>query len=92
MILQDSEVSAEYKEQMIKVVRLFDTIFNGEARGADRKVGFVLLAFPFDNGGNQELLQKLNYMSNGARREDIVCLFKEMIARFEGQPQVTGTA
>ena len=29
---------------------------------------------------------------NGAKREDIVTLMKEMIARFEGQPEMKGTA
>jgi hypothetical protein len=31
-------------------------------------------------------------MSNGAAREDIVTLMKEMIARFEGQPEMEGRA
>jgi hypothetical protein len=29
---------------------------------------------------------------DGADRKDIVTLFKEMIARFEGQPEMKGTA
>ena len=31
-----------------------------------------------------------NFISNGADRRDLVVLFKEMIARFEGQPEVQG--
>jgi hypothetical protein len=31
-------------------------------------------------------------VSNGADRQDVVTLMKEMIARFEGQPEVTGRA
>jgi hypothetical protein len=31
-------------------------------------------------------------MSNGADRRDVVTLMKEMIARFEGQPEVSGKA
>jgi hypothetical protein len=31
-------------------------------------------------------------MSNGADRRDIVTLMKEMIARFEGQPELKGQA
>jgi hypothetical protein len=31
-------------------------------------------------------------MSNGADRKDVVTLMKEMIARFEGQPEVAGKA
>jgi hypothetical protein len=62
-------------------------MFNGEARGADREVGFVLLIFPF---GEKE--GRCNYISNGADRRDIITLFKEQIKRFEGQPDMTGHA
>jgi hypothetical protein len=65
-----------------------DRYFNGEFRGADRKVGFVLMVFPFG-----ELVEgRCNYISNGADRKDIVTLMKEMIARFEGQPEMKGHA
>jgi hypothetical protein len=33
-----------------------------------------------------------NYISNGASRRDVVLLMKEMIARFEGQPKISGRA
>jgi hypothetical protein len=62
-------------------------LFNGKAKGNDKKTGFVLLVFPFnDNEG------RCNYISNGADRRDIVALFKEQIKRFEGQPDMTGRA
>jgi hypothetical protein len=32
-----------------------------------------------------------NYISN-ARREDVIMLLKEQLARFEGQPEVSGRA
>jgi hypothetical protein len=35
--------------------------------------------------------QRCNYISNG-RREDVVVLLKEQLARFEGSPDVTGRA
>lgn len=35
---------------------------------------------------------RCSYISNGAERRDIVVLMKEMIARFEGQPQMRGSA
>jgi hypothetical protein len=47
----------------------------GEAKGADRPTGFVLMVFPFSDKG------RCNYISNGADRRDIVTLMKEMIAR-----------
>ena len=82
------EISKEYRDQMQDMAKAIDGYFNGEKRGQDREVGFVLLVFPFGeaDGG------RVNYLSNGAPREDIVVLMKEMIARFEGQPEQSGTA
>jgi hypothetical protein len=85
--LGDAPVEAAYAAKMEAVARAVDGFFNGEDRGASRKVGFVLMVFPFgDTTG------RCNYMSNGADRRDIVVLMKEMIARFEGQPEVSGSA
>lgn len=85
--LGDQPVEAQYREEMAVVVRVLDEFLNGNARGPDRKTGFVLLIFPFgDDSG------RCNFASNGANRRDIVTLFKEMIARFEGQPEITGRA
>ncbi|HEX3525130.1 MAG TPA: hypothetical protein VHT52_23955 [Stellaceae bacterium] len=82
--LGDAPIEAEYREQMEQVARGLDKIFNGDKRGHDRKVGFVLLVFPFGEGG------RCNYISNGADRRDIVTMLKEQIKRFEGQPEVEG--
>jgi hypothetical protein len=64
-----------------------DEILNGDLRGQDRTAGFVLMIFPF---GNHE--GRCNYVSNGADRRDVVTLMKEMVARFEGQPELRGGA
>lgn len=63
-----------------------DRILNGEARGPDRANGFVLLAFPF---GSQDG-RRVNYISN-AERADMLAALKEIVARFEGRVQETGT-
>jgi hypothetical protein len=70
------------------LARGIDEIFNGEKKGVERKTGFVLLVYPFGEaeGG------RCNFISNGADRRDIVNLMKEMIARFEGQPEQSGRA
>jgi len=82
----DAPVAAEYHGKMEFLARQIDHLFNGDLRGKDRTAGFVLLVFPFgDNGG------RCNYMSN-ADRADVVIMLKEQIARFEGQPEQTGTA
>lgn len=83
--LGDAPVEAEHYEQMTAVVQALDETFNGQIGGPERKVGFVLMVFPFgDKSG------RCNYASNGADRRDIVTLMKEMIARFEGQPEISG--
>ena len=85
--LGDAPIESGYLETMNELARQIDKLFNGEAKGDDRKTGFVLLVFPF--GENEG---RANYISNGADRRDIVTLFKEQIKRFEGQPEVTGHA
>ncbi len=83
--LGDQPIEAQYLEQMKTVASVLNEVFNGETRGPARKTGFVLLVFPFNDHGG-----RCNFISNGAQREDIVCLFREMIARLEGMPDQEG--
>lgn len=83
----DGPIEDQQREAMNAVARGLDEAFNGDARGKAREVGFVLLVFPY--AGHEG---RCNYISNGALREDIVLLFKEQIARFEGQPEMKGHA
>jgi hypothetical protein len=85
--LGDAPIEPAYRDTMNRVAGALDEAFNGIAKGNDRKVGFVLLVFPFgaDDG-------RCNYVSNGAAREDIVVMLKEQIARFEGQVEMKGNA
>jgi hypothetical protein len=85
--LGDAPIDPQYSDMMNRMAHALDEMFNGDKRGPDRDVGFVLLVFPF---GEKE--GRCNYISNGADRKDIVTLFKEQIKRFEGQPDVTGHA
>lgn len=96
--LGDGPIEEQHRRMMITVVHALDEMFNGEnaaprAKGeADkRETGFVLLVFPFDETATRGGSSRCNFISNGADRKDIVALFKEMIARFEGQPEITGT-
>lgn len=86
--LGDTPIEPGQREAMNIVAGTLDAFFNAPAKGKDRKIGFVLLVFPFGeaDGG------RCNFISNGADRKDLVVLFKEMIARFEGQPEMRGTA
>lgn len=84
--LGDGPIQEEYYAKMNGLARALDEVFNGDKKGQDRETGFVLMVFKM---GEES---RCNYISNGADRKDIVVLMKEMIARFEGQPEVSGTA
>lgn len=73
----DGPIQEEYRGMMVGIASALDDMFNGEAVGKDRKVGFVLLVFPY---GEDE--GRCNYVSNGARREDMVKLLEEQAQRF----------
>jgi hypothetical protein len=83
----DAPIEPEYIEMMKATAQALDKLFNGDAKGHERETGFVLLVFPFNEKDG-----RCNYISNGAAREDVVTLFKEQIARFEGQPEMKGRA
>jgi len=76
--LGSGPIQEDYRAQMNAIARVLDEAFNGEAKGADRKTGFVLLVFPF---GSKD--ERCNYISNGADRTDIVKLLREQANRFD---------
>lgn len=85
--LGDAPVEAAYHDKMTAIMRGLDEFLNGGAKGDARKTGIVIMMFPFGAATG-----RCNYMSNGADRRDIVTLMREMIARFEGQPEISGSA
>lgn len=86
-LLGDAPIQLRFREQMNKLARALDIMFNGRLLGPDRKTGFVLLVYPYNDHSG-----RCNYISNGASREDIVVMMKEQIKRFEGQPEQEGHA
>lgn len=76
---------SDTNELMRAMAASLDDVLNSSAR--PKKNGFVLLVFPFDGPEGQ----RTNYVSNG-KREDIIVALKEIVARFEGQPQQSGRA
>lgn len=85
--LGDAPIEATLVDNMNAIARVLNETFNGPKKGSARDWGFVLMVFPFgDKSG------RCNYISNGADRADVVTLMKEMIARFEGQPEMKGRA
>ena len=80
--LGDAPVEARYRQQMEAIARTLDEFLNPGLKGQDRTIGFVLLIYEFGNAPG-----RCNFISNGADRRDVATLFKEMIARFEGQSE-----
>jgi hypothetical protein len=83
----DAPIEPAYIEMMKGVARALDETFNEGVKGDARKVGFILLVFPF--GENEG---RCNYVSNGADRRDVVTMLKEQVKRFEGQAEQSGRA
>ena len=73
------------KDMMQSMASALDEVLN--EKGKPKKNGFVLLVFPFAGPEGQ----RTNYVSNG-QRQDIIVALKEIVARFEGQPQQSGRA
>jgi hypothetical protein len=83
--LGDAPIEPQHRSMMNTVAHVLDEAFNGDAKGKDRKVGFCLLVFNFGDEG------RCNYISN-AERIDMITLLKEQLKRFEGWPEISGTA
>ena len=79
----DGPVNEQYHERMKAIAKVIDVFFND---GPVKEVGFCIMVFPFEGFDG-----RCNYMSN-AKRKDIVTLFKEQLARFEGQAEMKGKA
>jgi hypothetical protein len=75
------------KNFLENIAKALDELLNDELKGNDRKIGFVLLIFPF----NSPDMTNVNYISNG-NRKDLIIAMKEIIARFEGQSTHIGKA
>lgn len=76
----EQPIETKYLAKMNVLATAIDEVFNGEARGENRTVGFVLLAFDFGEPKGQ----RMNYISNGSRK-DVIASLRELIASFEGR-------
>lgn len=83
--LGDQPIEEALRQKMHDMAHTLDRELNDGATGPDRPWGYVVMTFPYgDRSG------RCNYISNGADRKMVVTLMKEMIARFEGQPEIEG--
>lgn len=71
-------LEVEFEEIMIGMASHCDAALNPGQEGSDRKLGFVLLVFPFDAAGG-----RVNYLTNGADRAEIIRLMQGQIDGFE---------
>ena len=78
-------ISDKFQKTMNDLARLLDSVLNGDQR--PKPNGFVLLTFEFGKleGG------RVNYIGNG-EREDVKVAMKELLARWDGQPEIKGKA
>ena len=75
-------IEDEYLAMMNSIAKTLDDIFNGvDCAQGDKKTGFALLVFPFEDITGTG---RVNYISN-ADREDMLTSMKEFIARNEGR-------
>jgi len=78
---QDNEVESTIRTELRAIGKIIDKYV--KMRYGDRMCWLVAM-FPYNEGG------RFNYMCPG-KREDIIVLLKEMLARFEGMPEVPTT-
>ena len=83
--LGDGPIEPEFIRRMNLCMEAVDKAFNGDEK--PKQVGVVMLVFQYGATDG-----RCNFISNGADRGDLVTLFKEMIQRFEGQPEISGRA
>lgn len=73
----------EDRETMNSMAQYIDRYFNGPDGKKD--TGFVLITFAFGDKGRCKCISNAN-------REDVIVLLREQLARFQGGPDVSGTA
>jgi hypothetical protein len=83
----DEQIEPAAADKLKGVMRALDEFVNEGVKGPGRQWGLVVFMFPYGAFDG-----RFNYISNGASRRDMVTLMKEMIARFEGQPELKGRA
>jgi hypothetical protein len=81
--LGDAPIDPKFRAVMGDLAADLDTLFN-PGLGAERMVGFVLLAFPL--GGCEGLV---NYISN-TNRAEVVTMLEDQLARFKSQSEIKG--
>ena len=75
----DALPEAERAKMMYRQVAIhLDLMFNGQAKGDKREVGYALLVFPFKGTDGA-----CNYVGNGADRANVMAAMRAQLAQFE---------
>lgn len=84
----DSAIEPDHRTLMNRMMEAADKIWNNGT--SPRKIGIVFLLFPYDAPPDPlpDGKPRCNYISNGADRQMMASLFREMAARLEGAPEI----
>jgi len=85
--LGDAPIEARYREEMRHIGSALHEYLNGEDVPIEKaKTAFVLLVFDVGTDSG-----RCNYIAT-CRREDVIALLTEQLARFKGMPYEEGRA
>lgn len=73
-------IESQFQNIMVDVMRTLDTYLNPGLKAPNKKIGIVMLTFHYGEVDGS----RTNYISNGASREDMTKLLRELADRFEG--------
>ena len=91
--IRESEMTEEQlKDRRLQAIRgitqALEIMLNGNKKDPkERKTGYILLLYPLD-----PMSTSLNIVTNQAEMPDVIAIFKEQIAIYEGQARTHGNA
>lgn len=78
------DIAAAQAQALQSIARGLDESLNGELRGNDREVGFMLMIFPF---GDYHPANRASYVTNGAQRLDLINLLERQVEHLKSLEQ-----
>ena len=76
--LGNQPVEQKFHDTLTAVMKTIDGLFNGAPITGEKQTGIVMFLFPYgDRAG------RVNYISNGANRNDVCRMMEEQLIRFK---------
>lgn len=75
----DEPIEPRFEDTMRALAEALDEALNGDDKGKDRSVGFILMVYPHRGGKPGD---RCNYISN-SQRSQVVTMLKEQLRRFK---------